>query len=320
MQGIEVISTGQAMPAKVLDNFELSTMMDTSDEWIVSRTGIKERRVCTTETCNSLAMDAAKQAVERAKSLDEDILSRIKVVVVASLTPDNAIPSTACLVKEELGLSDDVMSFDMNAACSGFLYGLQVLHSLLHSMPEARALLIGAEQLSRVMDYSDKSRGTSILFGDGAGAMILKLSDNPENIYHARSWSHGDFEALNCEGVGKSPAFVKMDGQRVFRFAVTAFDQAIKTILQETNVSMEEVDVIVCHQANLRIIDHMRKKYKDNADKFYVNIVDHGNTSAASVAIAFDDLFSTGRIKPGMKVLCVAFGAGLTWNGTLFTA
>lgn len=322
MQGIEVIATGQRLPDGILDNEKLSTMMDTSDEWIATRTGIKSRRVCmgTDDTCNSLALGAAREAIERAKSLGEDPESHLCLLTVSSLTPDYAIPSTACMVKEALGLPDTVMSFDMNAACSGFLYGLQVAHAMLATMPEgAMALVIGSEQLSRVMDYSNASRGTSILFGDGAGAALIRLSKNKDNIFYAKSWSHGDRDALYCPGVGESPAYVSMDGPKVFKFAVQAFEQGLNTMLELSGLTLDDIDMIVPHQANLRIIDHAKKRYPDHAHKVYVNIQDHGNSSAGSVPVAFDDLFSTGRIKNGQKVLCVAFGAGLTWSATLFT-
>lgn len=312
MQGIHIVATGRALPAKIVTNDDLSQIMDTSDEWIRSRTGIGQRHQCETETCASLAIEAAKAAVEKAGIEIE----QIGAVIVATTTADYAFPNTACLVQKALGLSNEVMAFDMTAACTGFVYGLNVCRGLLLGSNKKYALLIGAEQLSRILDYSDRS--SCVLFGDGAGAAVLTLSDD---LFVHRAWADGDAdkEALSCLGPGNDGAHLMMEGKLVFRFAVKALRQGIDAVLADAGLTIEDVDYIVCHQANERIIESVRKKYDVSADKFYVNIEKYANTSAASIPIALDEMFEKGMLKPGMKVVCVGFGAGFTWSGTLIT-
>ena len=200
------------------------------------------------------------------------------------------------------------------AACSGFLYGLEVCRDLLTDSRKKYVLLIGSEQLSKITDYTD--RQTCILFGDGAGAVVLRLDDS---LYVHRAWSSGSSESLYCEGVGTDGAKLNMDGSEVFRFAVRAFTQGMEDVLMEAGVRLEEVDYVICHQANRRIIEHVMKKYPGQEDKFYINIERYGNTSAASIPIALDEMREKGMLKEGMRVLAVGFGAGFTWSGALFT-
>lgn len=310
MQGIQIIGTGRALPDKVVSNEELCKLVDSSDEWIRSRTGISQRYVCAGETCVSLATEAAKKAIN-CRNIDID---DIGVVLVATSTADTAFPSTACMVKNNLGLPEDVMSFDISAACSGFLYGLEICRGLLLAGKKKYALVIGSEHLSKLMDYED--RASAVLFGDGAGAALIALEDT---IYYHKAWSDGNAEVLWCHGPGKDPGVLHMQGNKVFRFAVNALMDAIVSILDEANMTIDDIDYVVCHQANIRIIEHVMKKYPGYEDKFYINIERYGNTSAASIPIALDEMIEKGLIGDGKKVLCVGFGAGLTWSSGIIT-
>ncbi len=305
-KGIRIVSTGRALPEKIVTNEMMSTMVETSDEWIRSRTGIAQRYQCQEETCLSLAVEAARRAVSSA-DIDPN---EIGVVITASSSADYIFPSASCMIQKELGLSEGVTAFDLTAACTGFMLGMQTARGLLMNMDKTYALVVGSEQLSRILDYSD--RGTCILFGDGAGAAVLELSDR---AYIQKSWARGDVNALSCHGPGWEDQFLKMDGRAVFRFATGAMEQAIAEVMKEAGVSMEEVDLIICHQANERIIRHVQRKYKGQEDKFYINIHRYGNTSAASIPIALDELNREGRLKEGMKIVLAGFGAGLTWSG-----
>lgn len=305
VEGIRIVSTGMALPKKKISNEDLSRMVETSDEWISTRTGIKNRYQCEEESCVSLAVNAAENALSKRQIARE----QIGAVIVATSTPDYIFPSVACLVQKELGLMEDVMAFDLSAACTGFLYGLGVARGLLYGMSKKYVLVIGSEQLSRIVDYTDKT--TCILFGDGAGAVILERA---ENAFYQKSWSRGNVEALHCLGPGNDRAFLSMRGNDVFKFAVTALAQGIDEVLQEAGSTMEEIDYVVCHQANARIIGHVQKKYPGMEKKFFLNIEDFGNTSAASIPIALNELFTTEVLHPGMRILCVGFGAGLTWS------
>lgn len=315
MQGIHIVATGRSVPKSSVTNHDLSKTVDTSHEWIVERTGIYKRYFCEEgESCKTLALNAAKKALAEAMEKEKIALEDIGVVVVATTTPDYATPSTACLIQKELGLSKETMAFDISAACSGFLYGMQICKGLLQTGKKRYALLIGSEQLSRIMDFSD--RGSCILFGDGAGAAILRLD---ESLFVHRAWSDGNEEALYCKGVGSDEAFIRMNGQDVFKFAVRVLKQGIESVLEDANVSIEDVDYIVCHQANRRIIEHVMKKYSGQEEKFYINIDNYANTSAASIPIALDEMREKGLLKTGMKVVAVGFGAGFTWSSALFT-
>ena len=326
MNGIRIVGTGCAVPKRILTNDDLSRMVETNDEWIRTRTGIRERRICEEETTVSLATQAAQNAVisaceclltkEKGGNRPEEIAAYIKseigVILVATTTPDYAFPSVACLVQKELELPDEVMSFDISAACSGFLYGLDICRGLLANAKKRFALVIGSEQLSRIADYTD--RGSCILFGDGAGAALVELSDK---LYVQRQWSRGDMEALYCPGVGNDNAKLFMQGNKVFKFAVTAFQQGVEQVLADARLSMEDIDRVICHQANLRIIEHVQKKYPEHAEKFYVNIDRYGNTSAASIPIAMDEMRRSGILPEGSRVICIGFGAGFTWSAVL---
>lgn len=316
MSGIHIVATGSALPERIVTNYDLSEIVDTSNEWIVERTGIEKRRYCEEETSVSLAVSAAKKAVEEAMEQSDEGFSveEIGAVVVATTTPEYACPSNACLVQKALGLPTETIAFDLSAACSGFLYGMEVCRGLLCNGKKKYALLIGCEQLSKIIDFTDRS--SCILFGDGAGAAILRLDDS---TYVHKAWSDGNEEVLFCKGVGHDGAKINMDGKEVFKFAVKVLKQGIDTVLEEAGLELADVDYVVCHQANRRIIEHVMKKYKGQEDKFYINIQDVANTSAASIPIALDEMRKKGLLKKDMKLVMVGFGAGLTWSSALIT-
>ncbi len=311
MNGIKIKGTGHSVPAKVVTNEDLTHIVKTNDEWIISRTGIRERRHCVEETHTSLSVAAAREAMERA-GISPD---QVGVCIVATMTPDWLTPSAACLLQRELGLLEDTPCFDLNAACSGFLYGLHTIECLLAAAPRKYGLLVGSEVLSRMIDFSDRS--TCILFGDGAGAVVVESAPAYPGI-HAVLGARGDETILNIPGTGTGrPSKISMEGTAVFKFAVDQVPRCMETVLEQAGMTVEEVDFFVFHQANERIIDHVVKKHHIPQEKYYKNISRFGNTSAASVPIALDELVAGGTIRPGMKVLCVGFGGGLTWGGAL---
>lgn len=310
MQGIKIVATGRALPQRIVTNEELSRQVDTTDEWIRTRTGIGQRYICEEETCTSLAIRAAGKAMEKAGIGKE----QVEAIVVATATSDLAFPSTACMVQKALGFPKELMAFDISAGCSGFLYGLGLARGLLLAGKKEYVLLIGSEQLSRIVDFSDRS--TCVLFGDGAGAAVISLTDQP---YAYKAWADGEAAPLFCPGVGADGARLHMEGNQVFKFAVKAIVQGVEAVLKEAGMSMEEIDFVVCHQANRRIIEHVEKKYEGAKAVFYMNMEDYANTSAASIPIALDEMGEKGLLKPGMKMICVGFGAGFTWGSALLT-
>lgn len=310
MKGIRLIAMGRALPKQRVDNHRMSEMVETNDEWIQTRTGIKNRYICEEESCVSLAIEAGRQALERSQINP----NRIGAVIVATATSDYVFPSAACMVAKGLMLHQDIMSFDLSAACTGFLYGLEMSRGYLATHEDKYVLLIGAEQLSRIVDYTDRS--TCILFGDGAGAAILAASDREYFQVHGTDTND---TALYCNGPGKKEQFIHMKGNDVFRFAVTTLKKTIDQVLEGQGITLDDVDHVVCHQANARIIDHVKKKYKGYEDKFVINIEKYGNTSAASIPIVLSELYDSGKLEPGTRILSVGFGAGLTWSGVYFT-
>lgn len=310
MKGLKFISTGRCVPRKIVTNDDLSRIVDTSDEWIRTRTGIAQRHFSEGESAVDLAVGAARQAMERAQVRPEEI----GVCVVATCTPDHSAPSDACLVQAALGIPEDVPCFDLNAGCTGFLYGLETVRGLLSLGGKPYALLIGCEQLSRVLDMTDRS--TCVLFGDGAGAAVLGLEEG--TLWEALLGSRGNWEILWVNGPGPETAAVHMDGQGVYRFAVEAIPSCAHTLLERSGLTLDEVDWIVPHQANRRIIETAAKRLHAPIEKFYQNMERYGNTSAASIPIALDEMNEAGLLKKGQRVMCIGFGAGLTWGGALF--
>ena len=309
MKGLKIVATGRALPAKAVTNDDMSALVETSDEWITSRTGIRTRYFCREETQSQLAEQAARRALERGGVDPKELCA----CIVATVTPDHAAPTTACLLQQRMGLPEDIPCFDMNVGCTGFIYALQVARGFLLQSGRPYALVIGAESLSRITDFTDRS--TCVLFGDGAGAVVLTLEEG--SLYACTLGARGDSEAIFIEGPDAERTYIHMDGQRVFRFAVEAVPRCIHTLLEQSGLSLEEIDWFVPHQANKRIIDHVAKKLHVPGEKFYENMMRYGNTSAASVPIALDEMAEQGLLKKGQKILCVGFGAGLTWGGVL---
>ena len=311
MSGIKIRGTGRGLPERVLTNDDLAKKVDTSDQWIVSRTGIRQRRLCTEETHADLCAAAARAALERGGIRPEEL----GVCIVATMTPDTLVPSAACTMQRALGLSCDTLCFDLNAACTGFLYALHTAECLLAAAPRKYGLVIGADVFSRVLDWSDRS--TCILFGDGAGAAVVEWRAAWPSI-GAVLGCHGSTELLYCPGPGsRDDPYLSMEGQKVFKFALEAVPWCMDRVLERHGLTAEDVDVFVFHQANARIIDLVAKKYRIPPEKYYKNIECRGNTSAASIPIALSELEAAGRLPDGSRALLVGFGGGLTWGGAL---
>lgn len=304
MNALRIIATGRALPAHQVSNEELSEHMDTSDEWISSRTGIRGRYFCAEgESTTSLAIASAQQALTRAGISPDEV----GACIVASFTPDYAVPACACLVQAQLGLPQDAPSFDLNAGCTGFLYALQVMRGLLLQGARKYGIVIGAERISKHLSYDDRS--TAVLFGDGAGAVVVKLEE--EGIWDCQLGVQGAREILWAD------ERIHMDGQGVFRFAVEKIPHCIQETLQRTHLTLEDLRWIVPHQANKRIIEFAAKKLHAPQELFYQNMAQYGNTSAASIPIALDELACDGKLARGDLFLCVGFGTGLTWGSVL---
>lgn len=311
MNGLKLLATGRCLPKTAVSNEEMSRWVDTSDEWIASRTGIRQRYFCGEgETALTLAAGAARQALERSGIDPADL----GCVLCATVSPDYATPSLACLVQAELGLPEDIPVLDVNAACSGFLYAVAAARGFLAQSGRPYALVIGCEVLSRLMDMTDRS--TCVLFGDGAGAAVFEAV--PDVLFASMQGARGG-RAILANGPGPLAPQLTMDGRAVFRFAVEAIPRCIDGILAQTHLTLDDIDWVVCHQANERILDHCIKKLHAPAEKFYKNMARYGNTSAASIPIALDEMNGQGLLKPGHKLLCVGFGGGLTWAAALFT-
>jgi 3-oxoacyl-[acyl-carrier-protein] synthase-3 len=303
MKGLRVVGTGRCLPKNIVTNAQLSRQVDTSDEWIASRTGVLQRHIATDETNASMAERAAQQALERAGINPE----QVGACIVATLTPDYATPSVACLLQRGLELPEDIPCFDLNAACSGFVYGLTVARGLLAQGTKPYALVVGSEIMSRTLDLAD--RATCVLFGDGAGAVVVEASDSHNFV--SVLGTRGDDTSLSCPVGGT----LQMQGSEVFRFATDILPRCIHETLNKAGRSLDEVDYVVCHQANQRIIAYVVKKLKAPEEKFYLNVQYYGNTSAASIPIALDEMATKGLLAAGSRVLCVGFGGGLTWGG-----
>ncbi|MBH2915321.1 ketoacyl-ACP synthase III [Serratia marcescens] len=311
----KILGTGSYLPVQVRTNADLEKMVDTSDEWIVTRTGIRERRIAAAdETVATMSFQAAEKALEMAGVAKEDI----ELIVVATTTTTHAFPSAACLVQQMLGIKD-CAAFDLAAACAGFTYALSVADQYVKNGAVKHALVIGADVLSRTLDPED--RGTIILFGDGAGAVVLGASEAPGILsthLHADG-SYGNLLTLPYKDRQNQdkPAYVTMAGNEVFKVAVTELARIVDETLQANNLDRSELDWLVPHQANLRIISATAKKLGMGMDKVVVTLDRHGNTSAASVPSALDEAVRDGRIQRGQLVLLEAFGGGFTWGSAL---
>ena len=311
MNGLRLLGTGRALPKQALDNDAMTRFVDTSDEWIQTRTGIRQRYFCTEgETATTLAVEAARMALERA-GIGK---SEIGCLLVATSSGEYVMPSTACLVHSALGLDPDIPVMDVGAACAGFLYAVETARALMIAGHGRYALVVGTEQMSHLLDMAD--RNTCVLFGDGAGAAVFAL--DPDGEYTSVCGTRGDM-AIRVGGPRRAQPMA-MDGQSVFRFAVSTIPQCVEQLLLKAGRTLEEVDWVVCHQANQRIIDASVRRLGVPAEKFYKNLDHYANTSAASIPIALDELCEQGRLKAGMRLIMVGFGGGLTWAGVMMRA
>ena len=315
----EIKGTGSYVPKKVLTNNDLKQFVDTSDEWIASRTGIRKRHIVEDELTIDLAYHASMKAIEVSGVNKEDI----DLVIVATVTPDNAFPGVSNLLQARLGL-EKIMTFDVNAACSGFLYALNIADKMIKSGAYTNALIVGAETLTRLTDWRD--RNTCVLFGDAAGAMVIGKSTK-NKIKDVICGSSGDVNGnLICKGVDiKDPVVnaksvqdhIHMNGREVFKFATRIMPKTIRDLLERNNMILDDLDYIVAHQANERIIDKAARDLKFPMEKMYLNISEYGNTSAASVPLAIDEAIRTNKLRKGDLFATVAFGGGFTWGGAI---
>lgn len=318
----KIIGTGSFLPKQVVSNDDLSKIMDTSDEWISSRTGIKERRLAKEETTASMSAEAAKRAMEAAGIEPEEV----DLIIVGTITGDYVTPSAACEVQAKIG-AVHAAAFDINAACSGFMFSMHTAHAYLHTGIYRTAIVIGAETLSKIMDWGDRS--TCVLFGDGAGAVVLRSYETEKRggilTYEQRSDGARGM-VLACENRKNNNPFVKnqrelsyvhMDGQEVYKFAVSTVPTSIQRVLEQAGVKTEEVKYFVLHQANIRIIQSVAKRLKQDVEKFPISLDHCGNVSAASIPILLDEMNRKGMLKKGDKIVMSGFGGGLTWASTV---
>jgi len=314
-----ITGTGGYLPEKILTNADLEKLIDTTDDWIKERTGISQRHIAAEhETTCFMSVQAAKQAMEAANVTVDDI----DLIILATTTPDRIFPSTACLVQKELGVSNGCAAFDLQAVCTGFVYAVSVADKFIKSGSNKCALVIGAETLSKIVDWKD--RGTCVLFGDGAGAVILQASDQAGilsthihadgNYEHLLTVPHG-IATLRAE-TALSP-YIEMKGNEVFKVAVTTLGRIVDETLKANNLEKADIDWLIPHQANIRIIAATAKKLKMSMDQVIVTVDKHGNTSAASVPLALNHAVRNGKIKAGETLLLEAFGGGFTWGSVL---
>lgn len=317
-----IAGTGSCLPERVLSNLDLEKLVDTSDEWITTRTGIQQRRISGKgEETSKLAALAAKKALQMAGIGPEEI----DLIIVGTMTADMTMPSCACLVQKEIGAAN-AFAVDLSAACSGFLYGLDMADKYIRNNPDMKILVIGAETLSKRVNWED--RNTCVLFGDGSGACVLVGNDQGRGIIASRLFSDGrlwellslgnapsrnpDLRNLEYEG-----AEIRMVGKDVFKYAVRAMEDSIDKVLRQENVSIDEVSLVIPHQANIRILRSLSERLGVSLEKIYINMHKYGNTSAASVPIAIDEANREGRLQRGDLLLLCAFGGGFTWGASL---
>lgn len=318
-----VAGTGSYLPEKVLTNADLEKMVETSDEWIFTRTGIRERRMAAAgQTTSDMAAEAARRALEAASLKPEDVT----LIITATITPDHFFPSTSCLIQKKIGASN-AGGFDLSAACAGFVYATIMGARLIEADPRQTVLVIGAETLTRITDFTD--RGSCILFGDGAGAAVLRASDAGNGILASEygvDGSGSDFMKVPAGGsampasadtVAKRLHYMQINGRETFRFAVVKMADLVEAALRDSGLTMNDVALIVPHQVNSRILQAAAERLNIGMDKLYCNIDRFGNTSAASVPIALDEAVRTGRIKRGDNIVLVAFGGGLSWSSAV---
>jgi len=318
-----ITGVGSYVPEKILTNAELEKMVETTDEWITTRTGIRERRIA---AANEFTSDLATKAAERAMAMAGVTAAQIDLIIVATLTPDMQFPSTACLVQRKIG-AQRAAAFDVEAACSGFIYAMEIGQQFILSRTYETVLVIGAEKLSSIVNWKD--RNTCVLFGDGAGAAILQYRENSHGLLTAVMGADGNkADLLSMPGGGSAcPAtlesvasglhYLRMDGKETFKNAVQAMVSAAHEALRRCAIDITQIKCIIPHQANQRIVDAVGERLKAAPDQVFMNLQKYGNTSAASVAIALDEVVASGKIQRGDLVLLVVFGAGLTWGAAV---
>ena len=325
VQRTAILAVSSEIPTKVLSNDDLAEMVDTNDEWIVTRTGIRERRILSEdERLADFASAAGRKAIQKAGLSKDDI----DLVIVSTFTPERLCPSISCEVQEQLDLGR-TPAMDVNAACSGFVYGLHLAHGLISAGMHKNILLIGAEAHSRIVDFTDRS--TCILFGDGASAVVVGTANNGSGIYGSVLGADGKGKELITVNPGEEPLdpslsknsatprqLLRMQGREVFRFAVNMVGEALDEVLAASGLQPTDVDLLVPHQANIRIIQAAAKRLSLPEEKVFVNIERYGNTAAASIPIALDEAEQSGRLKKGDTVVTVGFGAGFTYGATIF--
>lgn len=316
----ELIGFGRYLPEKVLTNDDLSQMVDTSDEWIRTRTGICSRHIVGDETTSVIAGQAIKNAISDAGLSPEDI----DLLILATVTPDNTTPSTAAIIAGKLGFRPGVPTFDISAACSGFVYALTMADNMIRLGEIKTAVVVGAECLSKLVDWTD--RNTCVLFGDGAGAVVLRAKDGNGNsddtgVLSTCIYSDGrQAEFLKTSGgvsTTQTSGFVSMNGKEVFKHAVVSLSEAAETALAKAGIEKEKIDWLVPHQANVRIIDSVAERLEINPEKVIISLDHHGNTSAASIPLALSESKDNGRLKKGNIIVLAAMGAGFTWGGAV---
>jgi 3-oxoacyl-[acyl-carrier-protein] synthase-3 len=313
-----ICGTGSYLPARVMTNAEFAARLDTSDAWIRERTGIVQRHIAEkTQTSSDLALEASKQALQAAGVAAEDI----DLIIVATSTPDYVFPSTACLLQAKLGVKGST-AFDVQAVCSGFIYGIATADAFIKSGRHKKALVVGAEVFSRILDWND--RGTCVLFGDGAGAVVLAADVKPgihASVLRADG-SHADMLSVPgnvCRGAIAGSPFLQMNGQAVFKFAVKVLEESARETVAAAGMQLADIDWLIPHQANVRILDATARKLGLPPEKLVVTVDHHGNTSAASVPLALDEFIRAGRIRPGHRLLLQGVGGGFTWGSSVVT-
>ncbi len=318
-----IVGLGSYLPHRILTNADLEKMVDTSNDWIIERTGIEQRRITEDNVfLSDIATKAALNAISDADMKAEDI----ELIILATITPDMYTPSSACIVQSNIG-AVNAAAFDINAACSGFAYALTIASQFIKTGYYSNALIIGADVLSKITDWKD--RNTCVLFGDGAGAAVLKAVDAPYGILETNIGSDGSMgnvlttpaikttDEEVAKRISENPRTIWMDGSEVFKFAVKIMAEATKSVLQKADLSVEDVDVIVPHQANIRIVEGAAKRLKFNREKVFTNLNKYGNMSAASIPVALTEAVKTGFIKDDDVVVLVGFGGGLTWGSAV---
>lgn len=316
MKKAKIIATGSYLPSKILTNFDMEKIVETSDDWIVERTGIKQRHIADdSELTTDLAYNASKQAIENSNINKDDI----ELIVFATTTPDKTFPSSATILQNKLGISSKCFAFDVQAVCCGFIYALNIANNFIKTGQVKTALVIGAETISRIVDWTD--RNTCVLFGDGAGAVILQATEEDKGILNCKMHSDGQYGPLLDTSGGVSlnqkSGLIHMEGREIFKLAVNKMSDCVFENLQECGLTADDISLLVPHQANKRIIDGVGRKLGLPAEKVILTVQDHANTSAASVPLALDYALKNNKIKDNDIIVLEALGGGLTWGSII---